>query len=337
MVELWFYSGRIGNCMFAYAFNRCIADTLKLQCNLPKGTEITGFPNVYTDSIEVNHHEEKYIIYNNYKENPRTINSENDNMSWFLEKQFQGGPINSYDDCLTIQKVINTPDIENKWIVTLGNFETGEQYLPYRSKLRKWFTFPEIDYSKFEFFQIHPDLGDPNYYIHVPFQGIHEDDLMISLRLEDYTSPINLDRMLSYDYFEIILKSRKWNNVYILTNPGSIGHNDQYKWIKEFYEYNPILVRCYDPVMSMGFGAQYNNISISQSTYSWWLAFLSNADNIYYPIPKAGPFAFDDLKYKGVDLRIASSEFKYVDQLTGKILPDKYYSKIDYNNKKWID
>ena len=102
MVELWFYSGRIGNCMFAYAFNRCIADTLKLQCQLPKGTEITGFPNIAADSVEAEHHEQKYTIYKEYRENPRTVLQENDNMAWFLEKQFQGGKLTCYDDCLTI-------------------------------------------------------------------------------------------------------------------------------------------------------------------------------------------------------------------------------------------
>lgn len=337
MVELWFYSGRIGNCMFAYAFNRCLAHTLKLQCELPKGTEITGFPNVANDSISVDHHEGKYRINTEYPINPRTIENENDNMLWLIEKQFQGGKLASYHDCLRLDKVLEIPNIEKRWIVTLGNFEIGEQYLPYRDKLREWFKFPEIDYSKFEFFKIHKDLGNPNYYNHVPFEGITKDDLLISLRLEDYTSPQNLDRFLGYDFFKIVLESRKWNRVYILTNPGSIGHNNQYDYIKEFFDFDPILVRCYEPVMSMGFGAQFNNIAISQSTYSWWLGFLSNAENMYYPIPKIGPFALDDPKYYGTDLRIASPDFKYVDYEKRIILPDDYYTKIDYINKKWKD
>lgn len=337
MVELWFYSGRIGNCMFAYAFNRCLAHTLKLQCELPKGTEITGFPNIAIDSIDVVEHDKKYRIYKDYPINPRTLINENDNMLWLIEKQFQGSKLESYNDCLTIDKVLKLKDIEKKWIVTLGNFETGEQYLPYRNELKEWFKFPEIDYSKFEFFTLHSDLGKRNYYNHVRFNGISENDLLISLRLEDYTNPENLDRFLGYDYFKIILESRKWDNVYILTNPGSIGHNNQYNYIKEFYDYDPILVRCYEPVMSMGFGSMFNNIAISQSTYSWWLSFLSNAKNIYYPIPKVGPFSFDDIKFKGTDLRISSPDFKYVDYEKKIILPENYYSKIDYTNKKWID
>lgn len=337
MVELWFYSGRIGNCMFAYAFNRCIADELKLQCQLPKGTEITGFPNIELDSIDVEKHDQKYTIYKDFISNPKTCINENDNMKWLLEKQFQGGKLQSYNDCLTIQKVLSIPNIEKKWIVTLGNFETGEQYLPYREKIKNWFTFPKIDFNKFEFFKIHSDLGKENYYARTEFTEIHKDDLVISLRLEDYTSDQNLDRLLTHDYFKIILESRKWNNIYIITNPGSIGHNNQYKWIKEFYQYNPTIVRCYDPVQSMAFGSKFNNIAISQSTYSWWLSFLSDAESIYYPIPKNGPFSFDDTNHKGVDLRIESPNFKYVDELNRIILSDDYYTKIDYKNKKWKD
>jgi hypothetical protein len=258
-------------------------------------------------------------------------------MSWFIEEQFKGNEVKTYNDILTISKVLSTPDIKNKWIVTLGNFEIGEQYLPYRNKLKEWFKFPEINLSKFEFFKIHSELGNSNYYENAEFSGINDNDLLISLRLEDYTISENIDRLLDYDYFKIIIENKKWNNIYIITNPGSIGHNNQYDYIKEFYPHNPIFVRCYEPVMSMAFGSQFNNIAISQSTYSWWLAFLSNAKNIYYPIPKTGPFAFNQTKYRGVDLRVESKDFKYVDYENRIILSDDYYTKIDYINKKWID
>lgn len=337
MVELWFYSGRIGNCMFAYAFNKCIAEKLKLKCQFPKGTEITKFPLIEQETKDVVHHDDKYISNCDYIENPRVIVSDNDNMAWFLEKQFRQSKVNSYNDIITIDKILGTPDVEKKWIVTVGNFEIGYQYLPYREKLKQWFSFPEIDTTKFEFFRIHPELGNTNFYIHSACPEITKDDLMISLRLEDYTISQHLDRLLDYDYFKIILESKKWNNVFILTNPGSIGHNNQYEYIKEFLPYDPILVRCYEPVMSMAFGSQFNNIAISQSTYSWWLAFLSNADNIYYPIPITGPFALDDPKYRGNDLRVPTPEFKYVDYKSRTILPYDQYIKMDVINKKWID
>jgi hypothetical protein len=36
-------------------------------------------------------------------------------------------------------------------------------------------------------------------------------------------------------------------------------------------------------VSTIKFGRQCNNIIISNGTYSWWIAFLSNAKNIFYP------------------------------------------------------
>lgn len=345
MVELWFYSGRLGNCMFSYAFTRCIADTLKLKCSIPLGTEITGFPGIVEDALAdgvesiIENHEKKYNVYHEYPENPKTVVGDNDNMLWRLEKHFKGQPIHSYSDVETIQRVLRTPDAAKKWIVTLGNFETGEQYVPYRQKLKHWFRFPEIDLTKFEFWKIHPDLGKDNgsWFLRVDPPEITKDDLFISLRLEEYTKPPHDDRLLTYDYFKIILESRKWNKVVIMTNPGSIGHNDIYKLLAEFYDYDPIFVKCHRPVMSMAYGAQYNHIALSQSTYSWWLAFLSNAETVYYPIAKRGPWSLTDENYKMVDLRVPLLEWKYVDYEKGIILPDEYYCKIDYENKSWID
>jgi hypothetical protein len=338
MTELWFYSGRVGNCMFMYAFTRLAADLLETRYQVPKGTEITEFPNIYEDSKHVDFHADTYELYPEYTSNPKTSVHENDNMVWSIEKSFQGGKIETYDDQVTLSKIINTPDIAKKWSVLLGNFELGENYFPYRNKLKRWFKFPEIDLSKFEFFRLHPDLGTDNWFIHETYQGITKDDLVISLRLEDYTSPEHLSRLLTYDYFRIILESRQFNNIYIITNPGSIGHNNQYEYLKEFYPYNPIFVRIYDrPIMSMAFGVQFNNIAISQSTYSWWLAFLSNAENIYYPIPEVGPFSLTDSEFTNCDLRVPLSEFKYVDYKNRVIMPDDQYKKICYKNTSWID
>jgi hypothetical protein len=225
--------------MFAYAFNRCLAYSLKTRCSVPKGTEIAAFPNIAADAKEIGHHEHKHQIYLDYPENPRTVENENDNMSWHIEKQFQGGKIESFGDNLTIQKILSIPNVDKKWLVTLGNFETGNQYLPYRGQLKEWFRFPSIDHSKFEFFKLAPNRED--YFISSERPEIDKDDLVISFRLEDYTTSNNKDRLLDFDYFKIILESKKFNKLVIITNPGCINHQEfYYKFFDEFREYDPI-------------------------------------------------------------------------------------------------
>jgi len=336
MVELWFYSGRLGNCMFMHAFTKIISDTLQIKANLPKGTEIQGFPLIRQESISVKQHDHKYTCGEDFVENPKTLRQENDNMEWYIEKNFQGKKMEGYEDFIKISDIISKPDIDKKWLVLLGNFELGENYTPYRNKLKKWFKYPELDLSKFEFFKLHPLLDKGDYFIGYDYKGITSNDLVISLRLEDYTTKNNFDRFLGYDYFKIILNNIRYDKLYIITNPGSIGHNDQYKYLKEFLPHDPIIVRVYEPVQSMAFGSQFNNIAISQSTYSWWLAFLSNAENIYYPIAKEGPFALNDDNHRGCDLRVMSKDFKYVDYKQRRILPKNYYKLIDYKNSSWI-
>jgi hypothetical protein len=323
--------------MFMYAFTRIVADCLGTKANLPKGTEIVEFPLIAEATKDVSKHDDKFMENASLIENPRTVTNENDNMAWFIDPTFQGKKIEKYSDIVTVKKILDTPDIHKKWLVLLGNFEIGDNYHAYRNKLKAWFKFPAIDLSKFEFFKLHPDLGSLNYFIHTEFDGkITPDDLVISLRLEDYTNENNLDRLLDFDYFKIILESKKFNKVYIITNPGSIGHNNQYKYLKEFLPYDPIFVRVYNyPIMSMAFGAQFNNIAISQSTYSWWLAFLSNAKQVYHPIAMTGPFSLTDERYPACDLRVPLSEWRYVDYKSRSILPENYYKLIDYENKKW--
>lgn len=337
MTELWFYSGRVGNCMFMHAFTRIIGDSLGHRISIPKGTEITEFPLIAQAMENVKKHDDKGIIDSHLIENPRTIVNENDNMAWFIDPNFQGKRVEKYSDIVTVKKVLNTPDIHKKWLILLGNFEIGDNYHAYRNKLKAWFKFPEIDMTKFEFFKLHSDLGKPNWFYRVNFDGVNPDDLVISLRLEDYTSKNHIDRLLDYDYFKIILGSRKFNKIYIITNPSSIGHNDQYEYLKQFFPYDPIFVRIYDrPIMSMAFGASFNNIAISQSTYSWWVAFLSNAKTVYYPLPKTGPFSLHaGNKYPACDLRVPLSEWKYVDYESREILSEDYYKRIDYENRSW--
>lgn len=335
MVELWFYSGRLGNCMFMYAFTKIISDILQVKANLPKGTEIQGFPLIAKESKLAKNHTDKYIWGDGFIENPKTKLSENDNIEWFIEDTFRGGKISGYHSMVKINDIIETPDVGKKWLVLLGNFELGKNYTPYRNKLKKWFKYPKVNLNKFEFFRLHPEFEEGGWFVEYKFDGITEKDIVISLRLEDYVNDQNKDRFLGFDYFRIILENTKYDRVFIITNPGSIGHNEHYRYLKEFYLYNPIIVRVYDPVMSMSFASKFNNIAISQSTYSWWLAFLSDAKNIYYPIPKVGPFSLCDENYKGCDLRVASKDFKYVDVESRIILNTDYYKYIDYENSKW--
>lgn len=336
MVELAMYSGRLGNCMFMYAFASIIAEELKMQKKLPKGVDTRQFPLIGEKGKFLEKHTDKYTDNLGWIANPMTINGENDNVEWLTEKGFLGKPFDSYDDFLTINKILKIPNIESKYLMLLGNFEVGENYLPYRNMIKKWFTFPEIDFSKIEFFKLHSDLGKSNYFTSYNFDGVHPDDLVISLRLEDYTSTQNLDRLLLYDYFKIILEKVNFRKLYIITNPGSIGHGNEYKYLAEFYEYDPIFVRIYNEyAMSIAFGAKFNNIAISQSTFSWWVAFLSEADNIYYPIPIRGPFSLTDKRYFGYDLRVASPEYKYVDYGRRTILPNDSYTRINYKTSTW--
>jgi len=337
MVELWFYSGRLGNCMFMYSFTRLLAHLLDIPCSVPKGTEIQSFPLIKNLSKKAEKHDDKFIIGDSSRINPKTVINENDNMNWFLENTFQGKTIESYSDMITLQKILDTPNVHKQWNVLLGNFELGKNYYPYKELIKSWFKFPEIIPKSFEYFKLHKDYGKNNWFEHVEYKDIDSRDLLISLRLEDYTNEYNKDRLLDFSYFKIILQNFKFKNLYIITNPSSIGHNDQYKYLLDFKDYDPTFIRINNPVEALALGTRFNHIAISQSTYSWWVGFLSEASTVFYPISKKGPFSLTDSKYRGTDLRVPLSNFLYVDQDKQAILDSDYYKKIDYEKGRWKD
>ena len=326
MLELLFFNGRLGNCLFQLIFNLLLSEKLRIPFRVPKidsGFEFLAFPKI-REMLEKEIDTGEHTILNTHFGKFVPPEEKVD----LFEKPTSGG----VSSRMTLDDISNIPNIREKHIVTLGYFEVGYQYLPHREKIKEWLSFPETKPSSFEFFRI-----QQNSYVKEE-SGLllnpQENDLVISLRLDDFAKQFT-ERLLTFDYFRIILENRKFSNVYIVTNPYSIEDPELKQYILEFSEYNPIVVRCFEPVQAMAFVSRFSNIAISQSTYSWWAAYLSEAKNIYFPIPKTGTFSLVDENFKGIDLRIISPEYKYVEYQTRTILPDDMYTRVNYEESNW--
>jgi hypothetical protein len=89
----------------------------------------------------------------------------------------------------------------------------------------------------------------------------------------------------------------------------------------------------------MAFVTRFDRIAISESTYSWWAAYLSNASEVYYPISKRGLWGVNtrwncaksmwrkvnsiNARDRDLYLRVDHERYKYVHQESGVIY--KYY------------
>jgi hypothetical protein len=112
------------------------------------------------------------------------------------------------------------------------------------------------------------------------------EDIVLNVRLDDKVHSNNLENpenwdnaeIIHPDYYKKILNSEKFNKVYIVVD--EIKYEWEKKYISHFENYNPILVSK-TPSEDFNFIRSFNKIITSVSTFSYWAAFLSDADKIY--------------------------------------------------------
>ncbi len=115
----------------------------------------------------------------------------------------------------------------------------------------------------------------------------NKDDLLLHIRLGDVE---NLNPEV--EYYEYCINKINWKNGYILTD--DVNHRIISFLVKK---YN-FKIYQNDPMSSIIFGSQFDNIILSNGTFSWWIGLLSNEKNIYYPIKEPAwhgdIYAFDE-------------------------------------------
>ena len=88
--------------------------------------------------------------------------------------------------------------------------------------------------------------------------------------------------------------------------------------IKQFEKYNPIILKG-DTLTDFRSLKSFKKIIISQSTFSWWAAFLSDADEVFFPLPEKGTARLINEWSDGrpdIDLVVSDEErYKYIKQI----------------------
>ena len=106
------------------------------------------------------------------------------------------------------------------------------------------------------------------------------DGLFIHIRLGDLLDSTNI-KPLNVEYYEKCIEKASEKNIFISSdtpNHPMIQHLVDKYAAKRFISINP--------VESIKFGRSFSKIATSFGTFSWWIAFLSGHNNIFYPSPQ---------------------------------------------------
>lgn len=194
---------------------------------------------------------------------------------------------------------------------------------PYSKQIKSdWVVIPsEYTVTRFKDLDNRFKKWSGDRFITYPVDNITENDIVLSIRLgRDYLGQHKF-RLLLGDYFKIVLDNVPHERVFITSQ-------DPYHVIlKDLYVYDPIFLDHVSPIHTFNFVRLFNKIAISQSTYSWWAAYLSQASEIYFPITKDGPWSYgpnqrDKWKRYGHDLMVNENRYKYVSYNNREVVGD---------------
>lgn len=105
------------------------------------------------------------------------------------------------------------------------------------------------------------------------FTNIPKSQVFVAYRIGD----INGERqMLPIEYYQDALKKIQANDGFITSD--TPNHPNVVKLMEEFN------LKLYNnsPIGTIDFAKNFDNIILSEGSFSWWIGFLSNATNIYY-------------------------------------------------------
>ena len=236
-----------------------------------------------------------------------------------LPRTFDAVTGGDYCDCPTLTLRGQKPDLsflktasaKKYHLLLTGYFQRYEYYKPHVQRIREWCQMED---------DIEADIGPR--------------DVVLSIRRgRDYIPRYGLP----LSYYETAIASLEHDRVHICTN------EPDDPFIRYFVKKYGAVVRpgsfqggrilpgyLAGALDNLVFIQKFRKIVISNSSFAWWAAFLSDAEEIVYPRPANGMWSPNDPVSKNIDLEVDEERYKYLtcdayrSQFLGEILRNSY-------------
>jgi hypothetical protein len=156
-------------------------------------------------------------------------------------------------------------------VLVHGYFQRYEYYQPFKDAIRKQWLIPDLQ----------PPAQRPGH------------EIVLNIRRGDY---IQMGWATPFGFFEELLNSTRCDRVFIVTDV------PEDPFFHRFKKYQPVLFHK-TPLEDFAMLLSFKKIVISQSTFSWWAAFLSEAGEIVVPQSDNSLWS-GNIKHLDVDMRI---------------------------------
>lgn len=160
------------------------------------------------------------------------------------------------NDKIIIKETIDTPNIlemkiEKRHYHLSGYWQEAHYYIPNREQILGFFNEKATEY-------------------------LDTDNIIMHVRLDDYKLFGKRGTVLNPQYYVDCLEREDFEQLFIITD----APKDNY--FKAFDKYNPIYAKGSEK-QDFWFMTQFDRIICGNSSFSWWAAFLSNANTVYMP------------------------------------------------------